>query len=76
MKHQVKSNISLGIIPSIVSKSDVNLFKILPVGTVSKNFIGPLIILSNKFLWIFFEALTHLIGSERKSNVYLSVQYN
>ena len=60
IKHQVNSNIAGGIIWSMVSKSDVNLFKILPVGTVSKNFIGPFMILVSKFVWIAFEAPTHL----------------
>ena len=50
IKHQVNSNISGGIFWSMVSKSDVNLFKILPVGTVSKNFIGPFIILLSRFV--------------------------
>ena len=44
----------------MVSKSDVNRFKILPVGTVSKNFIGPFMMLVSRFVWIAFDALTHL----------------
>ena len=48
----------------MVSKSDVKRFIIRPVGTVSKNFIGPLIILFNKLAWIVFDALTHLSMNE------------
>ena len=42
-----------GILASIMSRSEENLFRILPVGVVSKNIMGACMVVSSKEWWIF-----------------------
>ena len=61
VKHQTKSEIWKGIIISIKSMSDENLFIILPRGLVSKKCIGLLMIPDRRPVCMCLAAMAHLV---------------